>query len=330
MIGPQMTSRALSLAGFAAALLLALPGCHRATPGEAANGAPARAEPRSLAALLDYSAGETARIVAAADDRPARLDRMLVAIGQPNPNMLWTARLRTSQPFECRTQTTTMVRCFAQLSWIGQDTVAGYANVMIYDHDITLADLLVDRDRFDPPETGQTVHTTTEPMYLPADDGSNSGPYSTCRQALGADGNGAATCFSLIGARTALWARLQPDSPSYAADGSPNIDVRPNIVVTALDYMIMQLRTLAIAPDGSFSIYTLPVQGPLAAYDGPGWYARTREVFVKDSLYAGPYGDEAGCQSDLPRAALAYAQFQRSINATVEGCQYYASPPAGL
>jgi hypothetical protein len=282
-----------------------------------------------VAGLLDFNDRESARIVGAASDRPAQLDRMLVAIGQPNPNMLWHAGVRTSQPFACHTQTATMTRCYATLSWVGSDLVAGYANVMMYDHDVTTADLLADRDRFDPPQAGQTVQTTTIAMYKPAAGGSYDGPSSTCRQAVGPNGNGAATCFTLIGSRTALWARLGADPPSFDSDGTQRMDVRPNMVVTALDDTIKQLRTLKIRADGSYSIYDLPVAGAEMAFDGPGWYAREPGLFVADSLFAGPYNDEAGCRADLARASTAFSQFVRSVR-TIDGCAYYDSKPPGI
>ncbi len=326
-----MKLRAMTVAGLAAvaAIMLVLTSCHKPKPGDVAGGEPGKPVIEGIASLLDFNRRETARIVGASADRPAGLDRMLVAIGQPNPNMLWHARLRTSEPFSCHTQTSTMTRCFAALAWVGSDVIAGYANVMMYDHDITLADLLADRDRFDPVKAGQTVQTTTIPMYNPAADGSYSGPSSTCRQAVGPEGNGPATCFALIGARTAIWARLGADTPSYDSNGKPQMDVRPNIVVTAIDDTIKQLRKLPIKPDGSFSVYQLPVAGPDMAFDGAGWYARDEGLFVADSLYAGPYADEQPCQSDLPRASAAFAQFLRAVR-TVEGCAYYDSKPPGI
>jgi hypothetical protein len=322
-----MKLRARITAGVAAAIMLALPACHKAKPSPTSIDQSATApKAASIAGLLDFNARETARIVGSAADRPARLDRMLVAIGQPDPNMLWHAKLRTSQPFACHTRTATMVRCYATLSWIGSDRIAGYANVMMYDHDMALADLLADRNENDPAQPGQTVQTIAIAMYNPGADGSYSGPYSTCRQAVGPNGNGAVTCFALIGSRTALWARLEPDPPAYDSSGKQQMEVRPNMVVTAIDRTIKQLRTLAIKPDGSFSVYNLPIAGPDMAFDGAGWYARDQGLFDPDSLFAGPYVDEQSCQADLPRANAAFSQFLRSVR-TIEGCQYYGSAP---
>jgi len=243
--------------------------------------------------------------------------------------MLWGASLRTSQPFQCVTVTSTLTRCFARLSWVSSDRVAGYADVLIYDHDITMADLLADRDYYDPPQAGQTISTMTTPLYKSDPDGSYSGPLATCRQALGPNGNGPANCFTLIGARTAIWGRLEPDTPSFDSNGSAQMDVRPSIVLAALDDMIKRLRNVQIRPDGSFSLYQLGAVGPDMAFNGAGWYASDNGFFTADSLYAGPYDNEQACRSDLPRASTAFAQFLREVR-TVDQCKYYDSAPEGL
>lgn len=315
-----MQLRASILAGLAfAAAILALPGCHKPKGGDSQG----NAGPASLRSLLDYNAAQTARIVAAASDRPAKLDRLIVHQGQPYPTFLWSAGLRTSQPFHCVTAVATQVRCYAELSWVGTDRVAGYADVIMYDHDVTVADMLADRDENEPAQAGQTVATTTVAMYQ----NDPNSPSTTCRQALGPLSNGWTTCVSPAGARTVLWARLEPGAPSYNSDGTQAVSLKPNYVVAALDRMIKQIRE-AMTDDGS-KLFQRPAVGAEMDFSGPGWYAASRGFIFRDSLYAGPFSDESSCQADLTRASTIYSQFVREQR-TIDHCEYYESAPEGF